>query len=64
MRAAGLGGRPGGLYCGISLKRRDPAHDAVERDRPGDSFGWGAVLSDETFGNLHANDAGGQRWAP
>ena len=58
MRAAGLGGRPGGLYCGISLKRRDPAHeDVVERDRPGDSFGWGVALSDETLDNMRPNDA-------
>ena len=54
MRAAVLGGGPGGLYFAISLKLRDPAHDVVviERNRPDDTFGWGVVLSDETLDNL------------
>jgi anthraniloyl-CoA monooxygenase len=58
MRAAVLGGGPGGLYFAISMKLRDPAHEVVvvERNRPGDTFGWGVVLSDETLGNLAAND--------
>jgi anthraniloyl-CoA monooxygenase len=58
MRAAVLGGGPGGLYFAISLKLCDPAHEVVvvERNRPGDTFGWGVVLSDETLGNLAAND--------
>jgi anthraniloyl-CoA monooxygenase len=58
MRAAVLGGGPGGLYFAISLKLRDPAHEVlvVERNRPGDTFGWGVVLSDETLANLTAND--------
>jgi len=58
MRVAVLGGGPGGLYFAISLKLCDPAHEVVvvERNRPGDTFGWGVVLSDETLGNLAAND--------
>src|ERR1019366_7905685 len=58
MRAACLGGGAGGLYFAISLKRRDPSHDVVVggRNRPDDTFGWGVVLSDETLGNLEAND--------
>ena len=58
MRAVCLGGGPAGLYFAISLKRRDPAHEVVvvERNRPDDTFGWGVVLSDETLGNLQAND--------
>ena len=58
MRAAVLGGGPAGLYFAISLKLRDPAHEIVvlERNRPGDTFGWGVVLSDETLANIGAND--------
>jgi anthraniloyl-CoA monooxygenase len=58
MRAAVLGGGPAGLYFAISLKLRDPAHavTVIERNRPDDTFGWGVVLSDETLGNLTAND--------
>jgi anthraniloyl-CoA monooxygenase len=59
MRAAVLGGGPGGLNFAISLKLRDASHDVVviERNRPNDTFGWGVVLSDETLGNLHTNDS-------
>ena len=58
MRAAVLGGGPGGLNFAISLKLRDPAHDVlvIERNRPGDTFGWGVVLSDETLHKLETND--------
>src|SRR3954471_11956201 len=59
MRAAVLGGGPGGLNFAISMKLRNPAHQivVVERNRPDDTFGWGVVLSEETLGNLEANDA-------
>ncbi|MEP4977984.1 bifunctional salicylyl-CoA 5-hydroxylase/oxidoreductase [Ascidiaceihabitans sp.] len=58
MRIACLGGGPAGLYFAISMKLRDPSCDVVvlERNRADDTFGWGVVLSDETLGNLHAND--------
>lgn len=58
MKIACLGGGPAGLYFAISMKLRDPAHEVVviERNRPGDTFGWGVVLSDETLDNLSAND--------
>ncbi|WP_174296800.1 bifunctional salicylyl-CoA 5-hydroxylase/oxidoreductase [Sphingomonas bacterium] len=58
MRVACLGGGPAGLYFAISMKLRDPAHDIVviERNRAGDTFGWGVVFSDQTLANLRAND--------
>jgi anthraniloyl-CoA monooxygenase len=58
MRIACLGGGPAGLYFAISMKLRDPATEVVvfERNRADDTFGWGVVLSDETLGNLAAND--------
>src|SRR5215475_14569525 len=58
MRIACVGAGPGGLYFAISMKLRDPAHEVVvfERNRPGDTFGWGVVFSDQTMENLKAND--------
>jgi anthraniloyl-CoA monooxygenase len=58
MRVACLGGGPAGLYFAISMKLRDPSHEVVvlERNKPDDTFGWGVVLSEETLGNLAAND--------
>lgn len=59
MRVACLGGGPAGLYFAISMKLRDPSHEVVvfERNKSDDTFGWGVVLSEETLGNLAANDA-------
>lgn len=58
MRIACLGGGPAGLYFAISMKLRNPAHDIeiIERNRAGDTFGWGVVFSDQTVENLRAND--------
>jgi 2-polyprenyl-6-methoxyphenol hydroxylase-like FAD-dependent oxidoreductase len=58
MRITILGGGPAGLYFAILTKRRQPATDVVvvERDAPGDTFGWGIVFSDQTFGYLRDND--------
>ena len=58
MRIACLGGGPAGLYFAISAKLRMPDAEVVvfERNKADDTFGWGVVLSDETLGNLHAND--------
>ncbi|WP_285017280.1 bifunctional salicylyl-CoA 5-hydroxylase/oxidoreductase [Novosphingobium sp. fls2-241-R2A-195] len=58
MRIACLGGGPAGIYFAISMKLRDPAHEVhvFERNREGDTFGWGVVFSDQTLVNLQAND--------
>lgn len=58
MKVVVLGGGPSGLYLAISLKLRNPEHQITvyERNRPGDTFGWGVVFSDETMKNLMAND--------
>jgi anthraniloyl-CoA monooxygenase len=53
-----LGGGPAGVYFAISMKLRDPGCDieVIERNRDGDTFGWGVVFSDQTVENLMAND--------
>jgi anthraniloyl-CoA monooxygenase len=58
MKIACVGAGPGGLYFAISMKLRDPAYEVVvfERNRPGDTFGWGVVFSDQTMENLRGND--------
>ena len=58
MRIACVGGGPAGLVFAISMKLRDPRHEIVvlERNDPGDTFGWGVVFSDQTMENLRAND--------
>ncbi|MBX7248799.1 MAG: bifunctional salicylyl-CoA 5-hydroxylase/oxidoreductase [Caulobacteraceae bacterium] len=63
MKVVCLGGGPAGLYFAISMKLRDPAHEIVvlERNRPGDTFGWGVVFSDQTMDNLRNNDPEGAR---
>lgn len=58
MRIACLGGGPAGLYFAISMKLADASHDVdiFERNKAGDTFGWGVVFSDQTVENLRAND--------
>ena len=53
-----MGGGPAGLYFAISMKLRDPAHEVtvLERNRAGDTFGWGVVLSADALGNMERND--------
>ncbi|HVL65972.1 MAG TPA: FAD-dependent monooxygenase [Vicinamibacterales bacterium] len=59
MRITILGGGPAGLYFALLMKQRDASHaiTVVERDGPGDTFGWGIVFSDQTFDYLRDNDA-------
>jgi len=58
MRIACIGGGPAGLYFAIAMKLRNPAHEITvfERNRAGDTFGWGVVFSDQTLANLTATD--------
>jgi anthraniloyl-CoA monooxygenase len=58
MRIACIGGGPAGLYFALLMKLADPTHAVTvyERNRPGDTFGWGVVFSDQTLGNLALAD--------
>ena len=58
MRILIAGGGPTGLYLAISMLRRSSRHrvTVLERNRPGDTFGWGVVFSDATLDNLTEND--------
>ncbi len=52
MKVASIGGGPAGLYFAILMKKAHPDAEitVLERNRPGDTFGWGVVFSDETLG--------------
>ncbi|GMA14282.1 bifunctional salicylyl-CoA 5-hydroxylase/oxidoreductase (plasmid) [Deinococcus metallilatus] len=54
MHVLTLGGGPAGLYFALLLKKHRPEFEVtvLERNRPGDTFGWGVVFSDQTLGNL------------
>ncbi len=58
MRIVCIGGGPAGLYFSILLKKACPDHDitVLERNAPGETFGWGVVFSDETLSYLSEND--------
>ena len=59
MRITCLGGGPAGLYFGLLMKKRQPAHHirVIERNPPYDTFGWGVVFSDATLDGMRAQDA-------
>jgi anthraniloyl-CoA monooxygenase len=58
MKIACIGGGPAGLYFAIAMKLRnsDCEIDIYERNKAGDTFGWGVVFSDQTMENLAATD--------
>ena len=58
MRITCVGGGPAGLYFALLMKKADPAHEVrvLERNRAGDTFGWGVVLSDQTVDALRQAD--------
>ena len=53
-----VGGGPAGLYFGLLMKLQDPRHVVTvhERNRPGDTFGWGVVFSDRTLQSFEQAD--------
>ena len=58
MRITCVGGGPAGLYFALLMKKRDPSHQVtvIERNRAGDTFGWGVVFSDQTLSSLRRAD--------
>ena len=56
MRLAVLGGGPGGLLAALLAKRGDPGREVTvfERNRAGDTFGFGVVFSDATLDGIDA----------
>jgi anthraniloyl-CoA monooxygenase len=58
MRITCIGGGPAGLYLGILLRKQKPEWqiEILERNAPGQTFGFGVVFSDETLGYLESAD--------
>ncbi|MGH7922405.1 MAG: FAD-dependent monooxygenase [Candidatus Dormibacteraceae bacterium] len=69
-----VGGGPGGLYFAVLAKQANPRHRVRlrERNRRGDTFGFGVVFSENTMGFLTEQDrrsypaimAASRRWDP
>ena len=59
MRIACLGGGPAGLFFAILMKKARPNSEVtvIERNRAGDTFGWGVVFSDKTMDAFRTADA-------
>ncbi|PSP67660.1 bifunctional salicylyl-CoA 5-hydroxylase/oxidoreductase [Halobacteriales archaeon QS_1_69_70] len=54
-----IGGGPGGLYASELIKKEFPDWEVsvYERNRRGNTYGWGVVFSDATLGTLKEADA-------
>jgi anthraniloyl-CoA monooxygenase len=54
-----VGGGPGGLYFAVLMKKANPQHRVrvIERNSPGDTFGFGVVFSDATMAGIARADA-------
>ncbi|MDQ1611973.1 MAG: anthraniloyl-CoA monooxygenase [Pyrinomonadaceae bacterium] len=59
MKIVCIGGGPAGLYFALLMKKHSPSSEitVVERNAPGDTFGWGVVFSDKTLSYLRDTDA-------
>lgn len=58
MNIAILGAGPAGLYCGLLLKKANPAHNITlfERNPADVTYGWGVVFSDRTLASFQRAD--------
>ncbi|HEU5438024.1 MAG TPA: FAD-dependent monooxygenase [Ktedonobacterales bacterium] len=58
MKITILGAGPAGLYCGLLLKKANPAHEItiIERNPPDATYGWGVVFSDRTLAAFQEAD--------
>lgn len=53
-----LGSGPAGLYCGLLIKKTNPAYDItiIERNPADVTYGWGVVFSDRTLATFQRAD--------
>src|SRR5215467_8493467 len=58
MKIVILGGGPAGLYCGLLIKKANPACEItiLERNPADVTYGWGVVFSDRTLASFQRAD--------